>query len=487
MFNVLLIKSADLHPQDPGITPPLGIMYLASYIREKRNDNVKLIDLRLSKNPLHDVYNAVTMFNPHIVGISAMTVEVDLMHYVMKLIKSIDDRIITIAGGPHATYYTKEILNDSNINIVVSGEGEETFLELLNVLEKGIDISSVKGISYKQGVEIKHNPTRSLIYDLDKLPFPAFDLIDIEKYAKVQAFSSIGRRRYMAIMTSRGCPFKCTYCHNMFGKKFRPRSPDNIIEEIKLLINKYNIHDFEIIDDIFNYNNERMKVILNNIIASDLNIRLAFPNGVRGDMLDEEAVKLMRKAGTAELAVAVETASPRLQKMIKKNLNLEKVKYNIAIAAKAGMLVKGFFMLGFPTETKEEIKETINYACKSKLHIALFFTVIPFENTELAKQASDIGIQLPTTQYRNYEYYAMPHNISNVSQKEFLKLIKYANIRFYLNPFRILRILLAKPVKKDLPIMAYRTFKRMFARRIKKKPLILDSFLVTSLQNTKRI
>lgn len=465
MSCVLLIKSRNLSRIESGATPPIGIMYLASYIREKRKDEVKLLDLLFSNSFTNTIQEIMNEFKPDIVGISAITNEAETLHKIAKLIKSIRPDTKIVVGGPYVTSCRIAVLDDSNVDVAVIGEGEETFVELLNALDKQIaDLSHIKSIIYRNGENIIETSQKPYIEVLDTIPYPAWDLIDINAYSQFKGGSTTGIGKYMIIFTSRGCPYHCTYCHNMFGKRFRARSVDNVLKEIENLVINYDVRYFEIMDDIINFDRDRFKTILKNIINKHWDIKLSFPNGVRTDMLDKETVCLMKDAGTAELSIAIETASQRLQKMIKKNLNLEKVKKIIAVAVNNGLFVRGFFMLGFPTETRKELLETINFAVHSKLHLALFLVVIPFKGTELYNEISNSISDINMQQLSNADYYNMPFNLSTVPNKEFFRIYRYAYMKFYLNPLRIIRIMRRKPTIKDLPLLALRVVKYMFVK-----------------------
>ncbi len=474
MARLLLIKSGNIHTRSMGITPPLGIMYLAAYARQERGDESMLLDLRFSKRPLRDVYDAIRIFKPDVVGISAITLEAELIHHISRMTKKFSSNIPVIIGGPHATTFPEKVLADEKIDITVVGEGEETFIELLNAIDHKNKLSDVNGIAYKEADHIIHTPVRKFMDNLDVLPFPAWDKIDLKKYASVKSGSATRIRPYMVLFTSRGCPFRCTYCHNIFGKKFRARSASNVLSEIKSLVDNYDIHDFEIMDDTSNFDRARLKEILHGIISLKNGLKLSFPNGIRADIVDEELIKLMKQAGTDEITVAIESASPRIQQYIKKNLNLEKANRTIEMAVDSGMFVKGNFMLGFPTETEEEIKATIDFACNSRLHVAAFFVVVPFEGTELAMQMEREGKIRSMIDYKDYDYYAMPFNGSSIPDKRFFKLYRYAYAKFYTNPVRLVRILKARPMWRVAIPMGLKVFKYSLFRVKGNKVVELD-------------
>ena len=467
-MKVLLIKSSNLKARSKGATPPLGLMYIASYIRQTRHDEVKIIDTRLYKEPLKEVYNTILKFQPDIVGIGALTFEAQAMYHIAHLVKQLTD-IPVVVGGPHPTSVPQEVINNQDIDVAVIGEGEITFKELLDALEAGKDLTMVDGIVYRDHDMVKINKSRAYIDNLDELPFPAWDSAELEKYVNIYSINGIRFRPYMVLQTSRGCPFHCTYCHNIFGKTFRARSAENVLAEMEMLVKDYGIHDFIFLDDIPNLEKDRIKAILLGMITRNWKTNLYFTNGVRADMLDEEIIHLMKKAGTVEIAVAVETVSPRLQKMVKKNLNLEKVARMIDICVDSGMFVTGFFMLGFPTETEEELRATVDFACKSRIHQGLFFLVNPFGDTELARQIASMGKMPANLKSEDFDYHSIPFNASSMPDKTLHRIYSMAWIRFYFNPDRIVRILKARKLWLDLPYMFGLLIKDIFAGKGNKK------------------
>jgi len=446
-MRVLLVKAFKKTRSTKGITPPLGLMYLASHLRSKGIEEIKIIDTRIINNPYATVESIVEKFNPHIVGISGLTVEFGAMQKIARITKKLNKSILIVAGGPHATAYTHDLLSNEEFDIAVLNEGEETFTELC--LNFDNNYRSIKGIAYRENNNIIVNPPREFISDLDTLPFPAWDLIDINAYAKFPSMASLGRRPYMTLMTSRACPFKCIYCHNIFGKNFRYRTPANILNEMNELRRNYNITEFEIIDDVFNLNKTRAMEFYDLVSKHFPHALLSFPNGLRTDMLDEEEIKAMKRAGVIYVAVAIESANERLQKLMKKYLNIKKAAEAIELYEQMGIFTNGFFMIGFPTETKEEILNTINFAVNSKLHTAQFFIVTPFHGTELVELYKQ-QIKNFKIDYSDHEFYFGKYNLSKVSNRELFRLQKMANWRFYLSPSRIFRIWKHYPRRKEL-------------------------------------
>lgn len=449
MTKILLFRTMKITKDYFLISPPMGLMYIVSVLRQSGNYEIKIIDMRLDKLGVEDIVKKFKEFQPDIVGISVFTQEANLMHWIAGRIKEENPRCKIIVGGPHATSYPKEILEDLNIDYVVIGEGERTTVELVKSIEEGKNCNDIEGIAYREGKNILLTKPRQGIENLDNIPFPAWDLIELKKYFRYPRFNHMTPGVYMTIFTSRGCPFQCIYCHNIFGKRYRTRSPENVLAEIKTLMEKYNIRDFEIIDDSFNLNMKRAKEICDLIIRENLKIKISFPNGIRGDIMDEELLYKLKRAGTYVLTYAIETGSPRLQNFIKKNVNLRKIKWAISQTVRLGIFTHGFFILGFPTETKEEILKTIKFASQTDLHTANFFIANPYGGTQLFQIARTMQKNV-NIDFDNYSYVSANFNLSEVEDKEFFKLQRKAYRSFYLNLRRIFRILKSHPYKRGL-------------------------------------
>jgi anaerobic magnesium-protoporphyrin IX monomethyl ester cyclase len=234
------------------------------------------------------------------------------------------------------------------------------------------------------GGEIVRNPLRETYVDVNSVPMPAYHLLEIERYFDLDfvRFPTVDRRA-IQIFTSRGCPYRCIYCHDLFGKKFRGRNPELVWAEIKLLFETYGIREFMVEDDIFNMDIGRAKAICDLIIESGISLGFQFGNGVRLERFDEQLMQKLAQAGTHHMAIAIESANPRVQKLIRKNLKLDRTNEILNWARRYGVETLGFFMLGFPGETVAEINETIRFACKSHFDEALFSIATPYAGTKL--------------------------------------------------------------------------------------------------------
>ena len=454
MARVLLAKARRLGYGEEEIVLPLGIMYLASVLREAGHE-VRIYDCGRDWDDPERFRRALLDAAPDVVGLSSITYEAPVMEGMAHLCKATLPDVPVIAGGPHPSAYPERCCRLGPIDYVAIGEAERTAVELVDALTRGgRDPRSIRGLAYwdERTGEVVRTPPREFIEDLDSLPFPAWDLVDNELYWQAEPCSGMGRRRYMALMTSRGCPFRCIYCHQVHGKRFRARSPENVLRELHVIDERYGIRDFEVMDDIVNADRARTLELCDRIVAANLRPALHFPNGVRTDLLDAEQIDGLRRAGTVSMCAPVETTSPRLQKLIKKNLDVEKVRDRIAIAVDRGIYVVGCFMLGFPTETYEEARGTLEWALRTDLHHSHFSLLTPYPGTAIHDLAGDVlrarGITDADIFAQHYQKGCC--NVSAMSDEQLFGLQEEAYRRFNLDPRRAVRILLRHPDRKRL-------------------------------------
>jgi radical SAM superfamily enzyme YgiQ (UPF0313 family) len=276
-------------------------------------------------------------------------------------------------------------------------------------------------------------------------------------------------RKYVSLFSSRGCPCKCSYCHRIFGKRFRAHSPERVVAEIEHFTKAFAVTDIEFLDDIFNFDPKRVLAICDLIAKRNLKLRISFPNAIRTDVLTEEVIDALVGAGLYHSGFALESGSPRLQQFMGKHLDIDKFLQGVRWATDRGVFAHGFTMLGFPTETAEDMKATLEVACNSRLHTATFFTVVPFPNTELyayvAKNAPD---KLRGVDYYDSEYTGSRINLSEVADEVLFGYQRAAWRRFYLNPVRMARIVRDYPnpwfLPHYIPQYVIRLTKGLFAR-----------------------
>jgi len=454
-MKILLIRP---NSEIPSAAPPMGLLYLAAYIREYSDHSVEIYDARNHEKTLKETIEAIKISNPDIVGITGFSMEAREIHQLAANSKKMFPDKPVVVGGPYATSQPMDLMEDINVDFAVIGEGERSALKLFDAISNGSGFEDVNEIAYRVNGEVKRTMPVDFIMDLDEIPFPAWDLVDIESYLsrqgkKRKTFNQHQKKqRVFQIITTRGCPYKCAYCHNLFGKHIRKRSVDKVVEELKILKNKYGIEEVEIIDDIFNLDVDRAKEFMHKVIDEKLNLYFCFPNGLRSDRFDDELLDLMKEAGVYRIVFAIETGSPRIQKLVRKNVKLDKAKENIEKASRRGFSLGGFFMIGFPTETEEEVMNTINFALESKLGTATFFMVTPFPGTDLHNMALELGFDLPE-KYEHYQKVSL--NVSTVPTKKLEKLRQYALRKFYLDPSRIWRYVRTTPWRDRFFVKLY--------------------------------
>jgi radical SAM superfamily enzyme YgiQ (UPF0313 family) len=435
-----------------GQLPPviaLGTLYLAAALRTCAPHQIKIIDARRDRLTDKEISDEIRRFSPQLVGITGLSIEASDVHRLAALVKRIDAKCTVMAGGAYATAYRDFIIKDPHMDFVVIGEGEKTVCNLVEALESGNDVSGIDGIGFKDGGKTVISRPVTPVEDIDSLPLPAWDLIDMEKYfygVRKHSQNPVSIfKRIAPVVTSRGCPFGCIYCHNIFGKKVRLRRVENVVDEIETLVTRYALEEIEIIDDIFNFDLPRAKRICDEIIRRGIKVALSFPNALRADIMDEELIAKLKKAGAYVIYYAIESASPEVQKRIDKRLDLEKTKRIIETTVKHGIITGGYFMLGFPEETKDEMHQSIRFALQSKLHMASFFYVTCFPHTALSERLGRDMIDQES--YNHPDYLKLTRNFSLVPDPEFKTLIARAYWKFYSRPSQMWRIWRAFPKK----------------------------------------
>jgi radical SAM superfamily enzyme YgiQ (UPF0313 family) len=430
-----------LHPL---VTPPMGIMYLAAYLRTKFDLDIKLVNQRESNCTNEELARQAIEFDADIVGFGSLTPFGHGFAPLTRMVRAGLPNALILLGGPHITSFGAKALADTAANAAVEGEGELAFEQIIRAYFDGGDLGHIPALIWRNvNGEVLTNPgTMPAIEDLDSLPFPAYELIDLPKYWRLQSMPPLPRRRYVSLTSSRGCPYRCSWCQHVFGRKFRIHSPERIVDEIAYFQRIYGVDDFEFLDDIFNLDHSRLMAFCDLLHRRNVRIKIALSNGVRTDILTQEDVDALADAGTYFASFALDSGSPRIQKLMGKNLNIPRFLQGVEMAVKRGIFANGFAMLGFPTETEAEMRQTIDVACNSMLHTASFFTATPYPNTALYDHVSKTHAQqLANLTYKDTDSSQIRVNLADVPDEVLFACQRKANRRFFLNPKRIYRIL----------------------------------------------
>ena len=433
------------------IFPPLGLLYLAAYLRAHNGHEVRILDARNTRETPAEIAAAAKRFAADVVGISAIASDCRQAGDVAHAVKRNNPLTIVVMGGAHVTADPTYFFRLPEVDICVAGEGEITFYKLLEILPEGTreELKALPGVYYRNPDGSVVGTRHTYIEDLDRLPLPAWDLLDVESYFRnKKKRASANPHNYdphcLPMMTSRGCPFHCAYCHDIFGTKVRMFSRERVLEEFDLLTRRLGAREVEIVDDLFNADLQRAGGILEASAGRKRRIPISLTNGLRADRISDEFLNQCRSAGVYRILYAIESASPRIQKLIRKNLNLEKAQENISKTAAKRISVGGYFMLGFPQETLEEMHLTMDFAVRSDLHTATFLILAPFPNTEIHSWAKEHGYDVSQT----YEdYYRVKTNLSQVPSETIENLRGELFRRFYLDPNRIYRYLRDTPLR----------------------------------------
>lgn len=392
-MKVLLVNPPNLHYIDNispdfvmdniGTYPPLGLLYLAAYIKDKSPETViEIMDCQVKKYTDQEIKEKIISFSPDIIGISVSTFLLNESLDLAKTIKSINSKILIVFGGPHPTIYPRETIIFDCVDYLIRGDGEKPFYELLKRMENKNDVSDIGGLVLKNEKQIIDNGI-SYEKDLDSLPFPARELV----YGQGSKYGIIWNSDALAtsIITSRGCPYNCLFCDQPYLNNFhRSRTSENILSEIKDCLS-YGIREFVFYDDTFTIERDRVMKLCDLIIKEELNISWGIRTRV--DRMDEVLLRKLKKAGCRRIHYGVESGTDKILKIIRKNISLDQVNNIFKITKNIGIETLAYFMIGNPHETKKDIEDTMRFAIKLDPDYIHATIVIPFPATELYAMA----------------------------------------------------------------------------------------------------
>jgi anaerobic magnesium-protoporphyrin IX monomethyl ester cyclase len=420
------------------VFPPIGLLYIASYIRTNNPDyNVRIYDSQVDENQF---IKFLDEFKPEIVGIACQSALVYSALETAQIVKQKLPDALVVIGGVHASLRPGDLLRSEDVDIVVRGEGEETFLEICRTFQTGGSFADISGISYKeQSSDTKHNPDRALAADLNNYPMPALDLVPIEKY-RISPDMRTGSRLGL-IITSRGCPYNCMFCANklLTERTYRLRSITSVIDEIEYLLKHYKINQLMIFDDNFAVDKKRTLELCSEFVRRGYPGKFNWWAETSVDVLDEEILMAMKKAGCSIISLGLESGNQRLLDMIKKKITLEQTRKIVELIHQVGIKSRASFILGLPSETRSESQETIKFAYSLPLDQVRFSLATPFPGTELW----DIAIKEGRIDPENIDWTKLSlmggytdflplYYPEGRSAEEMKRLQKKANLFFYL-------------------------------------------------------
>jgi len=435
-MNILLIN-----PPQGGLygkfRPPaqmhMGLAYLAAMIKD---ENVRILDVDAEKAIGSKFAKIIREGKFDIVGFTVTTPTFHASIELAKLVKELSPKTLVVFGGMHPTNMPYEVLGFNCVDLVVKGEGEITFKEIIECVRSKRDFSGVSGVFYRKGNIIQETPSRPLLNDLDSLPFPARHLFKNKKYTYPDSLY----RATAPIMTSRGCPGMCSFCasHNISGRLFRPRGAKNVVDEIELLVKEYGVKEIHIWDDNFITQKKRILEIRDEILRRGIKVKFAFPNGIRADFLNEEILLALKEMGVYSLALGIESGSQEVLNKAHKGTRLQKIEELFKLIKKMKFETWGFFMIGLPGESAETIKQTIAFAKKLDPDIAKFHILKPFPGNEVYEYLRSRNFIL-TQDYDKFGFHTPPiHRLENLEADAMMEWQRRAYRSFYFRPRKII-------------------------------------------------
>lgn len=400
--KLLLVVSPYVFPQPNALrSEHLGVLYLAASAR-KNGHEVKIFDPTLGHPtalrdglfsfgaPEHEIAETIRSFAPDVLGVSChYSFSRQCAFNVVDLAKRLDARTATVMGGIVPSIHGRRVLDDCpSLDYALVGESERTLLDLLSFLSNRTpSLCDIDGLLFRDEGDVISNPKTHFIQDLDSIPYPARDLVDIHRYMNTGSrIFGLGNRPALSLLTSRSCPNHCSFC-NMWmihGRKWRMRSVDNVLGEIDEIVDKYHAEHIYVVDDSFTFNPSRTKVLLEQVIRKGYRIRWNTPNGISVHGIDEELVQLMKRSGCASVCLAIESGSEYIRNtVIGKRLPDEQIVKAVRLFQKAKIPTGGFLVLGMPGEDETHFRETLKLINRLPLSFVVAQFAIPFPGTKL--------------------------------------------------------------------------------------------------------
>jgi anaerobic magnesium-protoporphyrin IX monomethyl ester cyclase len=372
------VPKAFMHGDFP--FPPLGLLYVAASLEKEGLTEVSVLDAQWGNMTWDDIGRYAASYEADVVGVTTMTTNLVDAWEVLRAVKRHRPDVVTVMGGPHVSLFPEESARLPNVDYAIAGEAELTFPNVIQALEHGDIPKSIPGLHWVHDSGQYHNGGNSaVVNDLDALPLPDRTKLEMTRYRTLTTRSPAST----SILSNRGCPYRCTFC-DVPRTKVRYRSPSSFADEMQWCL-QHGIHEFHVFDDTFNLSDNRVIAICRELINRKLKVSWSLRG--RADRLTDEVAQHLKTAGCFRLHLGIESAVPRILELMKKQIDPEQVVETVAVAKRHGLQVHGFFLIGFPTETAEEIAQTVNFARRLRLDYAQFSVTTLYPGTEIYKWA----------------------------------------------------------------------------------------------------
>lgn len=396
LFNMVGSTAAKDIEELDSCLPPLGLMYVAAYLEKYSSHQVKIVDCPFEKYSFEEIAEIIKKERPDVIGISVLTFTLIDAFEVIRIAREQAPASKIILGGTHVNIYPNETMLNKRVDFLVLGEGEETFKKLLDNINNIGVLKQIPGLVFRTAGEIIKTAPPSLIQNLDALPFPARNLTNYKKYA-----SSLAKKFPVTTMfTSRGCPFRCLFCDRPHFKGiFRARSAASVVDEMQECCGM-GIKEIFLYDDTFTVNRKRVLDICSEIEKRGLEI--TWDIRARVDTVDEEVLRALKKAGCERIHFGIEAGTEKILKVLNKGITLSQAEKAIALSKKIGISALTYFMIGSPTETKEDILATFKFIKKINPDYALISITTPYPATALYR----MGLEQKILPYDYWQEFA---------------------------------------------------------------------------------
>ncbi|KAF5067462.1 B12-binding domain-containing radical SAM protein [Methanobacterium aggregans] len=410
------------------VAPPLGISYMAAVLEEK-NFDVSIIDASALDMTWEALEKEIENVSPDVIAVTALTPTISQAMKTAEIAKKTCPDAVIVLGGYHPTFNYEEVLEKDFVDVVVRGEGENTMLDLVETLERGGDLSEVKGIAFEDTV----TPLRPLITDLDSLPFPARHLLPMDHYKLFNMDTKMA-----TMVSSRGCPMQCSFCASaaLHGSKMRMRSPENVVDEMEHLVKDHGVETIAFMDDTFTLKRSRVEKICAEIKRRNLDVFWGCT--ARVDTLSEDVIKQMREAGCIAMFMGVESADQQVLDEVDKKISVEKIRRAFEISRKEKMRTIASVVLGMPGDTKESIARTVKFVKELNPSYAIFSLATPYPGTRFYQQTLEKNL-IKVRDWSKYTLISPILETMECSLEELKNMQNKAFCKFYLRPGYILR------------------------------------------------
>lgn len=433
-FDTALGKARDIGKYTVMI--PHGLASIAAVLRAG-NIDVALIDAYAEGLAISSIVERVKNLNADVVGISTVTPVMNIVREISGRLKTSCPGITIVLGGPHPSILAGEVLADKNIDYVVRGEGERSFIELVRSLDSGSGVKDTKGVSYRGTSGIVHNPDREYVEDLDELPMPAYDMLPMRLYTAPPQWS-VATPSYQLIAT-RGCPYACGFCCVGMGRKVRYKSAGRVCDEIGHLVVNHGARQIVFVDTTFPFSKGHALSVCGEMIKRGLNKKVVWFTSTRVDVVDQEMLDIMYRAGCRLITYGVESGNQAILDRIKKRIKHDQVIRAVGMARRAKIDITASYILGLPGETPETMKQTLDFAKKLNTLYAQFNVIVPYPGTEVFDHAVRSGL----LRHRNWDGYVSltsmtelepPYVAAGLTKEGLLSFQKKAYNNYYLRP-----------------------------------------------------